>query len=277
MHYTLPIVFASRQPGLPYGPAHAKYKVKVSRRAGSEFFSTDSRAPNYGHNCHSGKVRHEQKHCQRNRDIKTGPWPASGPNQLPQRVGDHPLAVILTSHRICSIGKRSFAHGRLVSHLFRRSPAANATPDCCRVRNYRRSAAAGCNHKLFAWGSHRHHSILLRQAIIERLPHRIRDRNISRYRSSLNIPEHHILTRATTGTTLRQQTAAGYGSCAIWHCRFIGLIQLSISQPYRSGSTACMHSPLHTAAHICRSWSSTWGSMLWQCLVRTTPGANSSA
>ena len=95
MNYILPIVFASRQTGLPYGPTHAKYKVKVSRRAGSELFSTYSRAPNYGYNCHSGQVRHEQKHCQRNRDIHTGPWPASGPNQLPQRAGDHPLAGIL--------------------------------------------------------------------------------------------------------------------------------------------------------------------------------------
>ena len=211
MHYTLHTVFASRQSGQPYGSTHAKYKVKVSRRAGSEFFSTYSRAPNYGHNCHSGQVRNEQKHCHHNRDIHTGPWPASGPDQLPQRVGDHPLAGILTSHRICSIGKRSVAYGRMVSQLFRRSPATNASPDCCRVRNSRRSAAAGCNHQLFAWGSHRNHSILLRQAIIERLPHRIRDRNFSRYRSSLNIPEHNISTRATTRTTLRQQTAAGYG------------------------------------------------------------------
>lgn len=195
MHYTLPTIFVSGQTGLPYGPTHAKYKVKVSRRAGSEFFSTYSRASHYGYNCHSGQVRHEQKHCQRNRVIHTGPWPASGPNQLPQRVGDHPFAGILTSHRIYSFGKRSVAYGRLVSQLFCRSPAANATPDCCRVRNYRRSAAAGCNHQLFAWGSHRHHSILLRQAIIERLPHRIRNRNISRYRSSLNIAKHDIASR----------------------------------------------------------------------------------
>ena len=49
MHYTLPTIFAGRQSGLPYGPTHAKYKAKVSRRAGWEFLAPTAARPTKPH------------------------------------------------------------------------------------------------------------------------------------------------------------------------------------------------------------------------------------